>query len=103
MRSLWNQQEPVYGEGREKCCSGAITPPLRQRVIYSDKPIFYFWAMLAGCLFTGGMSSGTTIPSLVAKCCRCCWLTAWDGASSEPGGFLGAACLATTVMFWWHS
>ena len=106
MRSLWNPNEPVYAEGaREMLQRGDYLLPYVNGVIYSDKPIFYFWAMLAGCLFTGGMSeAGLRIPSLVAGALSV--LLVYRLGRRIFGiraGFLGAACLATTVMFWWHS
>ena len=54
MRSLWNPNEPVYGEGtREMILNGNYYIPTVNGITYSDKPIFYFWAMAASCLLTG--------------------------------------------------
>ena len=106
MRSLWNPNEPVYAEGvREMLQRGSYFLPYVNGVIYSDKPIFYFWAMLAGCLLTGGLSEvGLRIPSLVSGALSV--LLVYRLGRRIFGiraGFLAGACLATTVMFWWHS
>jgi 4-amino-4-deoxy-L-arabinose transferase-like glycosyltransferase len=106
MRSLWNPNEPVYGEGtREMILNGNYYIPTVNGVIYSDKPIFYFWAMAAGCLLTGGLSeAGLRLPSVISGLLSVL-LIYWLGRQifGIRAGFLSAACLATTVMFWWHS
>ncbi len=106
MRSLWNPNEPVYAEGaREMLQRGSYFLPYVNGVIYSDKPIFYFWTMLAGCLLTGGLSeAGLRIPSLVSGVLSV--LLVYRLGRRIFGiraGFLAGACLATTTMFWWHS
>src|SRR5262245_22489708 len=67
MRALWNPNEPVYGEGvREMLVRGDYYLPTVNGKIYTDKPILYFWAMLAGCAVTGGLTeAGLRLPSVV--------------------------------------
>ena len=106
MRSLWNPNEPVYGEGtREMIVNGNYYIPTVNGITYSDKPIFYFWAMAVGCLFTGGLSeAGLRLPSVISGLLSVL-LIYWLGRQifGIRAGFLAAVCLATTVMFWWHS
>jgi len=106
MRSLWNPNEPVYGEGtREMIANGNYYIPTVNGQTYSDKPIFYFWAMAASCLLTGGLSeAGLRLPSVISGVLSVL-LIYWLGRQifGIRAGFLAAACLATTVMFWWHS
>jgi len=106
MRSLWNPNEPVYGEGtREMILNGNYYIPTVNGITYSDKPIFYFWAMAASCVLTGGMSeAGLRLPSVISGVLSVL-LIYWLGRQifGIRAGFLAAACLATTVMFWWHS
>jgi len=106
MRSLWNPNEPVYAEGtREMIQHGTYHLPYVNGDVYSDKPIFYFWAMAAGCLLTGGLSeAGLRLPSVISGVLSVLLIYRLGRqVFGIRAGFLAAACLATTVMFWWHS
>jgi 4-amino-4-deoxy-L-arabinose transferase-like glycosyltransferase len=106
MRALWNPNEPVYGEGvREMMVSGDYYLPHVNGKIYTDKPILYFWAMLASCLLTGGLSEAALRLPSVAGGVLSVLLVYLLGrrAFGIRAGFLGATCLATSVMFWWQS
>ena len=106
MRSLWNPNEPVYGEGtREMMVRGNYYLPTVNGIIYSDKPVFYFWTMLAGCLLTGGLSvAGLRLPSVIAGVLSVLLIYRLGRQIfGIRAGFLAAICLASTVMFWWHS
>mgnify|MGYP001026504824 CR=1 FL=1 len=105
-RALWNPNEPVYGEGvREMMVRGDYFLPYVNGIIYSDKPIFYFWAMLASCRLAGGLSEAALrLPSVAAGVLLV--LLVYRLGRRIFGiraGFLGGAFLATSVMFWWHS
>ena len=105
-RALWNPNEPVYGEGvREMMARGDYFLPYVNGRIYSDKPIFYFWAMLASCRLAGGLSEAALrLPSVAAGVLLV--LLVYRLGRRIFGiraGFLGGAFLATSVMFWWHS
>ena len=105
-RSLWNPNEPVYGEGtREMMVRGNYYLPTVNGIIYSDKPVFYFWTMLAGCLLTGGLSvAGLRLPSVIAGVLSVLLIYRLGRQIfGIRAGFLAAICLASTVMFWWHS
>ena len=106
MRALWNPNEPVYGEGvREMMLRGDYYLPTVNGVIYSDKPIFYFWTMLVACWITGGLSEAALRLPSVASGVLSVLLVYRMGRQvfGIRAGFLAASCLATTVMFWWHS
>ncbi len=105
-RSLWNPNEPVYGEGvREMMARGDYYLPHVNGIIYSDKPILYFWAMLASCRATGGLSEAALrIPSVLGGILSVLLIYLLGRLIfGIRAGFLAAACLATSVMFWWHS
>jgi len=106
MRSLWNPNEPVYGEGvREMMARHDYYLPYVNGTIYADKPIFFFWVMLASCWITGGLSEAALrIPSVLGGVLSV--LIVYRLGHRMFGiraGFLAATCLATSVMFWWHS
>jgi 4-amino-4-deoxy-L-arabinose transferase-like glycosyltransferase len=106
MRALWNPNEPVYGEGvREMMVQGDYYLPHVNGKIYTDKPILYFWAMLASCLLTGGLSEAALRLPSVAGGVLSVLLVYRLGRHvfGIRAGFLAASCLATSVMFWWHS
>ncbi|HEV8377079.1 MAG TPA: glycosyltransferase family 39 protein, partial [Candidatus Polarisedimenticolia bacterium] len=106
MRSLWNPNEPVYAEGTREMLAGRnFYLPTVNGLIYSDKPVFYFWTMLAGCLLTGGISeAGLRLPSVISGVLSVLLLYRLGRqVFGIRAGFLAAACLATMVMFWWHS
>jgi 4-amino-4-deoxy-L-arabinose transferase-like glycosyltransferase len=106
MRALWNPNEPVYGEGvREMLARGDYFLPHVNGKVYTDKPIFYFWAMLASCFVTGGLSeAGLRLPSVAGGVLSVLLVYRFGRRIfGIRAGFLAAACLATTVMFWWHS
>src|SRR5881409_3953979 len=106
MRSLWNPNEPVYAEGtREMIEQKDFYLPRVNGLIYSDKPVFYFWAMLIGCLLTGGLSeAGLRLPSVISGVLSVLLIYRMGRQIfGIRAGFLASACLTTTVMFWWHS
>jgi 4-amino-4-deoxy-L-arabinose transferase-like glycosyltransferase len=105
-RALWNPNEPVYGEGvREMIARGDYFLPYVNGTIYSDKPILYFWAMLAACKLGGGLSEAALrIPSVAGGVLSVLLVYLFGRRIfGIRAGFLAAACLATSVMFWWHS
>jgi len=106
MRALWNPNEPVYGEGvREMMARGDYFLPYVNGMIYSDKPIFYFWAMLASCRLAGGLSEAALrLPSVIGGILSVLLIYRLGRrVFGIRAGFLAGAFLATSVMFWWHS
>jgi len=106
MRALWNPNEPVYGEGvREMLARHDYYLPYVNGIIYSDKPILYFWAMIASSWIAGGLSEAALrLPSVLSGVLSV--LLVYRLGRRVFGiraGFLAASCLATSVMFWWHS
>jgi 4-amino-4-deoxy-L-arabinose transferase-like glycosyltransferase len=106
MRSLWNPNEPVYGEAvREMLARGEYHVPVVNGRVYSDKPIFYFWTMLAACAAGGGLSEAALrVPSVAAGVLSVLAVYVLGRfLFGIRAGFLAAASLATMGMFWWHS
>src|SRR5262245_56051932 len=105
-RALWNPNEPVYGEGvREMMVMHRYFLPTVNGTIYSDKPILYFWAMLAGCGLTGGLTeAGLRLPSVLSGVASILLVYLLGRRIfGIRAGFLAAASLGTMAMFWWHS
>ncbi|HMC82431.1 MAG TPA: glycosyltransferase family 39 protein [Candidatus Polarisedimenticolia bacterium] len=106
MRALWNPNEPVYGEGvREMLVRHDYYLPYVNGAIYSDKPILYFWIMIFSTWIAGGLSEAALrLPSVLSGVLSVVLVYRLGRrVFGIRAGFLAASCLATSVMFWWHS
>jgi 4-amino-4-deoxy-L-arabinose transferase-like glycosyltransferase len=105
-RDLWNPNEPVFAEGaREMLERREWLVPYVNGALYVDKPILYFWAILAGAAPAGQVTeTSARLPSAVAGL-----LTAWvlyRFGRREIGaraGWLAALALLTMPIFIWES
>jgi 4-amino-4-deoxy-L-arabinose transferase-like glycosyltransferase len=103
---LWNPNEPVFAEGaREMMERGEWLLPYVNGGIYEDKPILYFWAILATAVPAGGVTPlAARLPSAVASL-----LTLWVVVrfarrhfDDETARYAGLA-LATMPVFVWEA
>jgi len=103
---LWNPNEPVFAEGaREMMERGEWLVPYVNGRLYVDKPILYFWAILAASVPGGEVSAWSArLPSAIAAL-----LTLWAvlvfgrRAFGPRAGLLAALVLATTPIFVWEA
>jgi len=93
MRALWNPTSGLRRGGPGDDGPGRLLPPLRQRKIYSDKPILYFWAMLAPASWRGALGGGLRLPSVIGGVLTVLLIYRLGRqVFGIRAGFIGAAC-----------
>jgi len=104
-RDLWNPNEPVFAEGaREMLARGDFLVPWVNGALYVDKPILYFWAILAGSVPAGRVTeTAARLPSAIASILLLLAVYRFGArARSVRAGLLGALALATMPIFIWE-
>jgi len=104
-RDLWNPNEPVFAEGaREMLARGDFLVPWVNGGLYVDKPILYFWAILAGSAPAGRVTeTAARLPSAIASVLVLLAVYRFGArAWSVRAGLLGALALATMPIFLWE-
>ena len=104
-RDFWAPDEPDFAEHvREMLERKSLLVPYENGKPYSEKPIFYYWALAATTPFTGGDVSplGTRVPSALAAAALvfgAAFLAGRSGGEREAL-LAGAATAVTPIVFW---
>jgi 4-amino-4-deoxy-L-arabinose transferase-like glycosyltransferase len=104
-RDLWNPNEPVFAEGaREMLARGDFLVPWVNGALYVDKPILYFWAILAGSAPVGRVTeTAARLPSALASILLLVAVYRFGATvGSVRAGLLSALALATMPIFLWE-
>jgi 4-amino-4-deoxy-L-arabinose transferase-like glycosyltransferase len=103
---LWNPNEPVFAEGaREMLERGDYLLAYVNDRVYLDKPILYFWAILAASLPWGAVTeTAARLPSAVASLAILVVVLLYARrAFSLRAGWIAALALATMPVFIWEA
>jgi 4-amino-4-deoxy-L-arabinose transferase-like glycosyltransferase len=104
-RDFWAPDEPDFAEHvREMLERKSLLLPYENGKPYSEKPIFYYWAVAATTPFTGGDVSpfGTRVPSALAAAALvfgAAFLAGRRGGEKEAL-LAGAATAVAPIVFW---
>ena len=104
-RDFWAPDEPDFAEHvREMLERRSLLLPYENGKPYSEKPIFYYWAMAATTPFTGGDVSplGTRVPSALAAAVLVFGAAALAGrrGGEKEALLAGAATAVAPIVFW---
>jgi 4-amino-4-deoxy-L-arabinose transferase-like glycosyltransferase len=104
-RDFWAPDEPDFAEHvREMLERRSLLLPYQNGTPYSEKPIFYYWALAATTPFTGGDVTpfGTRVPSALAAAglvFGAAFLAGRHGGETEAL-LAGAATAVAPIVFW---
>ncbi|MEO8055370.1 MAG: phospholipid carrier-dependent glycosyltransferase [Acidobacteriota bacterium] len=104
-RDFWSPDEPDFAEHvREMLERKSLLLPYENGRPYSEKPIFYYWAVAATTPFTGGDVSplGTRVPSALAAAVLVFGAAALAGrrGGEKESLIAGAATAVAPIVFW---